>query len=371
MSSGYNPDQSAWLFEPSDLLRTPSATHETHPLSLPAQLGTLANAVNLAAKLLAIHFKGKGNTESVRHAAGVAAVYIHRFFMRASMWDAGWRVRKAARPPPSPLSELSWSISADHLRAAVIISSVWQEVAWAALFLALKDTERASRLETVVRLLLQREYKDRRDEYELRFTGPQAAAQKEFQRYQAAILFHEEILAATITYDLAAETPYASFSQGWRRRESRSWRKSSDAWHQYENLGWDLIDQAYVLASLPLLRSAALLRSCKVTDCPAAGRSRLETPLPVLQPPGVIACAAYVVAVSMLSDGKTPFEAKLDTLDDWAPAFDFQPDETRGRESVEGASQRRDGLVQGRRFDRCFAFQSSQRASAGSCGQCC
>lgn len=39
----------------------------------------------------------------------------------------------------------------------------------------------------------------------------------------------------------------------------------------------------------------------------------------------------------MLSGGKRSFEASLDTIGDWAPAFDFTPDEMRGREAVEGA----------------------------------
>lgn len=99
--SGLNPDQPQWLFQPADLLRTPSTTHDRLALALPAQLATLAAATNQAAKLLAIHFHNKENLESVRHAAGVAAIYIQRFYMRACMQDFKHMVR-------GPSSFLAW-----------------------------------------------------------------------------------------------------------------------------------------------------------------------------------------------------------------------------------------------------------------------
>lgn len=94
--SGLLPAQPQWLFRPRDLLRTPAsrALDDGEPaLPLLVQLDKIAEAVQVANRLIASHFAIKKNVESARHAAAVTAIYINRFFMRADVRDFAPRVR--------------------------------------------------------------------------------------------------------------------------------------------------------------------------------------------------------------------------------------------------------------------------------------
>lgn len=133
-------------------------------------------------------------------------------------------------------------------RLVLLISSPppLQELAWTALFLGLKDVERASRLETIVRLVLSKMYSNNKPMFMRLVSAPTSSSEPEFQRIQRIMLYHEEIFAATLCYDFNAETPHPGFARGWRKQFGPEWELGISERQRYEAIGAQFIDIGYV-----------------------------------------------------------------------------------------------------------------------------
>ncbi|KAL7411017.1 cyclin-like protein [Mrakia frigida] len=202
-----------------------------------------------------------------------AACYLQRFYMRKSIRDY----------PPT-------------------------DIAAVALFLAGKECEASTRLSRLAAHVLHRKRKE-----ELRRQGREGQILLEVNQndpeltpLRERMLSQEEVLASTLLWEFIPALPYQPFSLGVTRILSQDLEMRRSEIQHFIQAGWCFINDSCI------------------------------TPLCVLQPPSIIASAAYILATLALAvDDRTSLEELLDSFHTWKGHFGLEEDDEHDRDDVE------------------------------------